>query len=213
MIEFLSSWAKNLGVVIVLVSIFEMILPNNKTKKYIRVVLGIFVIFNIIAPFVKNKEKLEISSVDIDNYTLTQNNTVDKTSMNERIQELYEKELENNIKNKLQEQGYKATSCKVKAKIAEEQKSGEENTITKIKLQVEKSEENNVSNEGKQKIENKVVTEIEKIKKVDTTISKDQPNEKQKNNVKSKITQEDVQNIKKILINEYGVKEKCLEIN
>ena len=102
MIEFLSSWAKNLGVVIVLVSIFEMILPNNKTKKYIRVVLGIFVIFNIIAPFVKNKEKLEISSVDIDNYTLTQNNTVDKTSMNERIQELYEKELENNIKNKLQ---------------------------------------------------------------------------------------------------------------
>lgn len=213
MIEFLSSWAKNLGVVIVLVSIFEMILPNNKTKKYIRVVLGIFVIFNIIAPFVKNKEKLEISSVDIDNYTLTQNNTVDKTSMNERIQELYEKELENNIKNKLQEQGYKAISCKVKAKIAEEQKSGEENTIIKIKLQVEKSEENNVSNEGKQKIENKVVTEIEKIKKVDTTISKDQPNEKQKNNVKSKITQEDVQNIKEILINEYGVKEKCLEIN
>ena len=54
---------------------------------------------------------------------------------------------------------------------------------------------------------------IEKIKKVDTTISKDQPNEKQKNNVKSKITQEDVQNIKEILINEYGVKEKCLEIN
>lgn len=213
MIEFLSSWAKNLGVVIVLVSIFEMILPNNKTKKYIRVVLGIFVIFNIIAPFVKNKEKLEISSVDIDNYTLTQNNTVDKTSMNERIQELYEKELENNIKNKLQEQGYKVTSCKVKAKIAEEQKSGEENTITKIKLQVEKSEENNVSNEEKQKIENKVVTEIEKIKKVDTTISKDQPNEKQKNNAKSKITQEDVQNIKEILINEYGVKEKCLEIN
>ena len=213
MIEFLSSWAKNLGVVIVLVSIFEMILPNNKTKKYIRVVLGIFVIFNIIAPFVKNKEKLEISSVDIDNYTLTQNNTVDKTSMNERIQELYEKELENNIKNKLQEQGYNATSCKVKAKIAEEQKSGEENTITKIKLQVEKSEENNVSNEEKQKIENKVVTEIEKIKKVDTTISKDQPNEKQKNNVKSKMTQEDVQNIKEILINEYGVKEKCLEIN
>ena len=91
MIEFLSSWAKNLGVVIVLVSIFEMILPNNKTKKYIRVVLGIFVIFNIIAPFVKNKEKLEISSVDIDNYTLTQNNTVDKTSMNERIQESVDK--------------------------------------------------------------------------------------------------------------------------
>ena len=49
MIEFLSGWAQNLGVVIVIASIFEMILPNNKTKKYIRVVLGIFVMFNIIS--------------------------------------------------------------------------------------------------------------------------------------------------------------------
>ena len=48
MIEIISTWAKNLGVTIVLVSIIEMILPNNKTKKYIRMILGIFVIFNII---------------------------------------------------------------------------------------------------------------------------------------------------------------------
>ena len=33
MIEFLSSWAKSLGVTIVIVSILEMLLPNNKTKK------------------------------------------------------------------------------------------------------------------------------------------------------------------------------------
>ena len=52
MIEFLSSWAKSLGVAIVLVSIFEMVLPNNKTKKYIRVVLGVFVLYNIISPFI-----------------------------------------------------------------------------------------------------------------------------------------------------------------
>ena len=31
MIEFLSSWAKSLGVTIVIVSILEMLLPNNKT--------------------------------------------------------------------------------------------------------------------------------------------------------------------------------------
>ena len=34
MIEFLSSWAKSLGLTIVIVSILEMLLPNNKTKKY-----------------------------------------------------------------------------------------------------------------------------------------------------------------------------------
>ena len=36
MIDFLSSWVKNLGLTIVIVSILEMLLPNNKTKKYIK---------------------------------------------------------------------------------------------------------------------------------------------------------------------------------
>ena len=33
MVEFLSSWAKSLGLAIVIVSILEMLLPNNKIKK------------------------------------------------------------------------------------------------------------------------------------------------------------------------------------
>ena len=32
MIEFMSSWVKGLGLAIVIVSILEMLLPNNKTK-------------------------------------------------------------------------------------------------------------------------------------------------------------------------------------
>ena len=73
MIEFISTWAKSLGVTIILVSIIEMLLPNNKTKKYIRVILGIFVLFNIISPFIKNKEQLniieEINSADLEKYS------------------------------------------------------------------------------------------------------------------------------------------------
>ena len=42
--------------------------------------------------------------------------------------------VENNIKNKLQEQGYKATSCKVKAKIAEEQKEQLEKLVLEFKV-------------------------------------------------------------------------------
>lgn len=58
MIEILSSWAKGLGITIVIVSIFEMLLPNNRTKKYIRMVLGVYVIFNIVSPLIKNKDVL-----------------------------------------------------------------------------------------------------------------------------------------------------------
>ena len=219
MIEFLSGWAKNLGVVIVIVSIFEMILPNNKTKKYIRVVLGIFVMFNIISPFIKNKDKLSSVSIDLENYTTEQNVTVDQTSMDKRIQDLYEKELEKDIKNKIEEQGYKVASCKVNATILENENSNsEENTIQKIKIKIEKKEDIEKSNQDAKNVENKIVTEIQKIKKVNTTIGNNTNNEDTNNkepdtNNLKKITRQDIQDIKKFIIDEYGVKEKCLEIN
>ena len=219
MIEFLSGWAKNLGVVIVIVSIFEMILPNNKTKKYIRVVLGIFVMFNIISPFIKNKDKLSSVSIDLENYITEQNVTVDQTSMDKRIQDLYEKELEKDIKNKIEEQGYKVPSCKVSATILENENSNsEENTIQKIKLKIEKKEDIEKSNQNTKDVENKIVTEIQKIKKVNTTIGNNTNNENTNNketdtNNSKKITRQDIQDIKKFIIDEYGVKEKCLKIN
>ena len=219
MIEFLSGWAKNLGVVIVIVSIFEMILPNNKTKKYIRVVLGIFVMFNIISPFIKNKDKLSSVSIDLENYTTEQNVTVDQTSMDKRIQDLYEKELEKDIKNKIEEQGYKVASCKVNATILENENSNsEENTIQKIKLKIEKKKDIEKTNQDAKNVENKIVTEIQKIKKVNTTIGNNTNNEDTNNketdtNNFKKITRQDIQDIKKFIIDEYGVKEKCLEIN
>ncbi len=201
MIEFLSSWAKNLGVTIVLVSIFEMLLPNNKTKKYIRAVLGVFVLFNIISPFINNKEKLSMSSIDLENYTINEKSEVNQSSMDDRIQKLYEDQLEKDIKNKLNEKGYNVTSCKVKANIAENEKS----SITKIKLEVEKSKEEQTTN-----VENKIVTEVQKIKPINTKIENDTNEEKTST---KKISKSDIQSIKKFLSEEYGVSEKCLEIN
>ena len=68
----MSSWVKGLGLAIVVVSILEMLLPNNKTKKYIRVVMGIYVLFTIISPFVSQKDLLKNSeSFDLENYVET----------------------------------------------------------------------------------------------------------------------------------------------
>lgn len=169
MIEFISSWAKSLGVTIVLVSIFEMLLPNNKTKKYIRMVLGIFVISTIISPFIKNKDKLDLNNINLENYVSIETATVDQKSMNERIKDLYEEELEKDITKKIEEQGYIVTNCKVKATIAEEE--NEKTEISEIKLTIEK----NMNEEEKktENIENKIVTEIQEIKKVDTSVKVD----------------------------------------
>ena len=136
MIEFLSSWAKGLGLAIVVVSILEMLLPNNKTKKYIRMVMGIYIIFNIISPVAENKEIFNVNEIDLEAYAVTENTeVVNQTSMDERIEKLYIEELEKDITKKLEEKGYKVIECSVKGTVLEE------NKITKIKLKVEKSEE------------------------------------------------------------------------
>ena len=209
MIEFLSSWAKGLGVVIVIVSVLEMLLPNNKTKKYIRMVLGVYVIFNIIAPFIQNKDVFDINDLNLDEYQSIETSSVDQTSMNERIKVLYEQELERDIIKKLEEKGYETSKCKVTAQISDDEK---ETKINKIKLNIEKKNDIEKTNKQDNETEEKIVTQIQKIKKVDTTI-KIKDDEEKENEKQVKITKTDIQNVKKFLIEEYGVNEKCLEIN
>lgn len=210
MIEILSSWAKGLGLTIVIVSIFEMLLPNNNSKKYIKMVLGIYVIFNIISPLVTNKEVFSLDNINLEDYQTAETTVVNQTSMDERIKELYEQELEKDIIEKIEEKGYEVTDVKVDADISNE----EESKINKIKLNIRKTQEKQEIKENT--TENKIVTEIQKIKKVDTTIKTDK-NEEEKTETKKEDTESiskiDIQNVKKFLIEEYGVSEKCLEIN
>lgn len=200
MIEFLSGWTKGLGVTMVIVSILEMLLPNNKTKKYIRVVLGVFVIFNIISPLIQNKDRLNLSNLDIENYKTVTTSTVNQADMNERINKLYEEELEKDITKKVEENGYNVKRVKISTTRNEE-----EWDINQIQLNIEKGEKTTKETET---VENKVVTEVQKIKEIDTKIKEEEYPNKDK-----KITDTDIQNVKKFLIEEYGVKEKCLKIN
>ena len=142
MIEFLSSWAKGIGLSIVVVSILEMLLPNNKTKKYIRMVMGVYVIFNIISPMIENKELFDVNQIDVEAYSTATKITeeVNQTSMDERIQELYVQEIEKDITKKLEEKGLNVTKCKVNAQISSEE---EETKITKIKVALERKQEEN----------------------------------------------------------------------
>lgn len=154
----MSSWIKGLGLAIVVVSILEMLLPNNKTKKYIRMVMGIYVLFTIISPFINQKDLLNSDSFRLENYVETGASTsIDQSSMDERIKELYVQELEKDITKKLKEKGYEVTSCKVKAKISDKE---EETKINKIKLKVEKVTEDISKKE--EDLEEKIVTRYSK---------------------------------------------------
>lgn len=214
MIEFMSSWVKGLGLAIVIVSILEMLLPNNKTKKYIRMVMGIYVLSTIISPFISNKEVFNRNEINLEEYSTTEaSTTLDQSSMDERIQELYIQELEKDITKKLTQKGYEVTNCKVKAEISDKE---EETKITKIKINVQKSQKDieKVIEQEEENLENEIVTQIQKIKPIDTSIKEDTSEpEDTKDDKSTKINKSDIQNIKKFLIEEYGVSEKCLVIN
>ena len=218
MIEFLSDWAKSLGLAIIVISILEMLLPNNKTKKYVRMVFGIYIIFNIISPFVQNKDILDVSSYDLNeyigNYTTNQTNG-EQSSVNSRIEEIYIEELEKDITKKIEELGYQVITCNVYATLSSE---NEENYIEEIVLTVEKNEEqeNNQEENGTEQsetIEDKLVNEIQKIKPVNTTVGKINKTDKEQDESKQNISNRDIQKIKKFLKEEYGVEETCLKIN
>lgn len=217
MIEFLSTWAKNIGLSIIVISILEMLLPNNKTKKYVRMVFGMYIIFNIISPFINNKDILDVSSFDLEKYAnYTSNQTSgEQTSMDNRIEEIYIEELEKDITKKVEDLGYQVVTCNVYATLSSE---NEESYIEQITLTVEKGEEQSTeeNNEQKDTIENRLVEEIQKIKPVNTTVQSSRNSSNGSNNEqqeKRSISNQDIQKIKKFLTEEYGVEETCLKIN
>lgn len=221
MINFLSSWVKNLCLALIVVSILEMLLPNNKTKKYVKMVMGLYILFSIIEPFIENSNELKFNIEDLYNQysveTSAESENVNQKSMDSRLDELYKQKLENDIVQKLDEEGYVVEDCDVKAHISSND-TGIELITIKIKEKKDSSNENdeNQSNET-MNIEEKIVNEIQKIQKVEINVSKNQDNSSdestQSEQQNQNITKTDIKIVKQFLIKEYGVSEKCLRIS
>ena len=205
MIACFSEWAKNLTLAVVIVSLFEMLLPNNKTKKYIKVVMGLYILFNIISPFVKKDFSFELENVIENSKSKTvSTEEVNQTSMDTRLKQICKEELEKDITKKVEEQGYVVENCNIDIKIEDE------TNIEKITLKVKKLNEE-IKKEEKQKqndVQQKLVKEVQKIKKVQIGESK-----QENKNVDENLSAQDISNIKNFLIKEYEVNEKCLKIN
>lgn len=215
MINFLSSWVKNLALALIIVSILEMILPDNKTKKYLKMTMGLYILFSIISPFIQNSDNFNFDDSIYTQYieeNSSINTKVDQTSMDNRLNEIYMEQLQKDITQKVEEKGYEIESCKVTAHIAEED-SGIENITLKIKGKIETEEnEENANQQKADTIENKIVTEIQKIQKVDIEVSKNNQ-ENTTEQEKINVTKTDIKIIKEFLMNEYGVSEQCLKIS
>ena len=123
MIEFISSWAEQIVWAVIVATIIELILPKNKNKKYIQMVIGVYVLFNIISPIIKNKEKISVEEYNIDKYETKSQYEVDQSSMDERIERIYLEELKNNAISKFEEAGFSVEKCVVDAELDTKKKN------------------------------------------------------------------------------------------
>ena len=89
MISFISSWAEQIVLAVVVATIIELILPKNKNKKYIQMVIGVYVLFNIISPIIKNKDNFSVEKYNTEKYESKAQYEVDQSSMDARIEKIY----------------------------------------------------------------------------------------------------------------------------
>ena len=209
MVDFFSSWAEQLIISIVISSIIEMILPDNKNKKYVKMVIGIYVLFTIISPFINKYDVFNLENFSLDSYAAVNTNisTLDnektnQTSMDDRLQELYIKELENNIMTKVKQEGYDVSSCKVDAILYGEKENQE---IKKIDLVVSKKSENKSDNINN----SEDMSNIKSVNKVEINVGLDKFLEDDKN---SQAKSEDTQKLKNILSSYYEIDTKKINI-
>lgn len=221
--EFLNTWLQGIIVAVVIASIIQMILPNGNNKKYIKVVLGVYVVFQIITPVINKffNSDFEVSSlIDIDKYTKkmetyevsSKNTDINKTN-EDSIKQIYITNLKKDIKTKLEDKDYLIKDVEVQVE------NNENYDIKSLVIYVNGKNDNKEEN-NKEKIENNI--HINEIEKIEINVSKNNEinqnnfnnseNEESNQTKENNISDEEKNKIKKYLTSVYEISEKQITI-
>ena len=148
MIEFLSSWAQGIIVAVIIATLIEMILPNSSSKKYVRVVIGMYILFTIVSPIIKKLggKDINLNTIDIEKYEQQiskSDNTISRKfedNNTRSIKDIYVSNLKADISAKLKEKGYEIDTSDIQIK------DDENYTIVKITLKLIKMEQKQEKN-------------------------------------------------------------------
>lgn len=204
--EFINSWVQGIIVAVVIATIIEMILPNGNSKKYIKIVIGVYIIFNIISPII-NKftgNKLNFTSIiDINKYeeeraTYEVNTKELEQNNNSNIKEVYILNLKKDMKAKIEDKGYIVNSIYV------ELEGTGEYEVKNLNLYISKKENKN-SNEN-------TSTTVNKIEEINIQVQINNNNIEETSEIIN-ITKSDIEEIKKYINSTYEIDKNIIHIN
>lgn len=197
MINAMSTWAKSIILAVIVSTIIQMILPEGNNKKYIKTVIGLYILFTIISPII-SKISGGNSTIDVSKYenyfnvesiTTASANVIDKN-----LDNTYTSSIKADIKNRMKQKGYKVNSLDANIELKNEESYG---TINSLKISLEREESNNNSN-------------IQAVNKIEIKISNNTNTNEAKQN---KLTSMEKQEIKNYLSETYSIKKENIEVN
>lgn len=211
MINWLSDWAEAIIIAVIIGTIIEMLLPEGNCKKYIKVVIGIYVMFTIVNPIITKISGKEITVSDIlelDEYisqaeeNIKNQNEIEIENEN-NIMEMYVSGIKQDIKLNVEEKGYVVTNVDIEIEDNKNYK------IKKIIVDAEnimKEENNDEKNE---------IEKIEMVNDITISISNDivQNNKQENSNNKNLLSFTQKQELKEYLNQRYEIDKDNIIIN
>ena len=209
MVEWISTWAQGIIVAVIIATIIEMILPNGNCKKYIKVVIGIYILFTIISPI--------ITKVTGNNFNISEELNLDKfyeeadsksiyNELNENnsdnIKNIYIANLKTDIESKLKNKNYYVVSCEIEIENEETYEISKVNLTLEKDINVQQNTEEN----------NNVVNTIAEVNEINIQISQNTQNSENKDN-KRNLTMYEKNEVKEYLQETYDIKKENIIIN
>lgn len=194
--NWISGWIQGIIIAVIIGTIIEMLLPDGNCKKYVKVVIGVYILFSIVSPVITKVtgNEFRVSDIyDINTYievsTKSSQENIENSQQNQ-IKQVYITNLKNDMKQKIQEKGYSVKSLTL------EISNDEQYTLKKIFAQVSKrkNEENN---------------EVKGANEINITISNTTKNIEEDISISTK----EQNDLKAYLSGIYNLEEKNININ
>ncbi len=194
MLEWIKQWAEGIIIAVIIATILEMLLPDNKNKKYVTTVIGVYILFSIISPIIS---KFTGKNINIEDYISKSTEVSTSYSINNvallenssNVEEIYTKTLKADMIEKLKSRNYNTDYIELKVNTTSEKNYGE---IQGIYLHISPlDKENSISN----------------VETVNIDVSSN------KTIKKNSLSEGEINVIKEFLMDTYGIDKNKIHVN
>ena len=201
MIKFINSWAQGIILAVIIATIIEIIIPEGNNKKYVKTVIGLYILFIIIYPLITkiSNNKFNFDSIiaktskEVSMYDSKVANSIET---NTYIENTYKNNLKEKIKEKIEEKGYTVLDFNIYIETQNEDIYGQINSIV-LKLQKANKEQNTIKG-------------VNKIEEINVNIKN---NKTEDLKTEKELTDSEIKSIKEYLNNMYSIEEERIHIN